>query len=160
VNPYSVEPLALQPGFESTKFTTSSGQQFFVYFRDMSAFGKRVFDFAFEPIGADMDDDFPVDVRMGDTIACILDDAFYNGKDVIVYHPHNNDARRIRKFNIWYGRHQSKMRCGKLETDDITFIIDTSTEITLCFLYKPECGPIIENLITHGKFERMWEEKA
>jgi hypothetical protein len=115
VNPYNLKPYTFQPGFESTKFTASSGQEYFVYLRDISALGKRVFDFAFEPIGADMDDDFPPDQRIGDTIALILDEAFCSGKDIVVYHPHNNDARRVRKFNIWYAKHQAKMKCGKLE---------------------------------------------
>jgi hypothetical protein len=161
VNPYEIKPYKIQPGFESTNFSTSTGLEFYVYFRDISAFGRRVFDFAFEPVPpADMNDDFPIDPRMGDTIAVILDNAFCSGKEVIVYHPHNNDPRRVRKFNIWYTKHQSKMKCGKLETDDITFTFDTVSEITLCFLYKPDCGSIIERLITQGDLPRLWEEKA
>ncbi|HEX8038653.1 MAG TPA: hypothetical protein VF490_05860 [Chryseosolibacter sp.] len=160
MNPYNVDPLTLTPGFESTKFITSAGQEFVVYLRDISAFGKRIFDFAFEPVGAELDGDFPVDVRMGDTIAVILDEAFCNGKDIIVYAPHENDPRRIRKFNIWYAKHQHKMKCGKLERDSVTFIIDTNTEVTLCFLFKPDCASIIQHVIATGDFERMWEEKA
>jgi hypothetical protein len=160
VNPYNLEPYSFQPGFESTTFTASSGQAYYVYFRDISALGKRVFDFAFEPIGTDMDGDFPSDNRIGDTIALILDHAFCNGKDIVVYHPHNNDARRVRKFNIWYAKHQSKMTCGPLESDEITFTFDTNSKITLCFLYKPDCASVIEPLITQGDLAQMWEEKA
>lgn len=160
MNPYEIEDFQLQPGFESTGFTTDSGVKYYVYFKDISAGGVRIHSFGFEPIGYEMDDDFPHDHRIDDTIAKIVDVFFCGGRDMIVYYPHNDDKRRLRLFNFWFYRHLKKLQCGEIDKDSVTFRYDTNTEITICVIFKPHCKEIAQQILYGNDLGELWDNKS
>lgn len=159
MNPYEIDPYSFKPGFESTRFITDSGLSYYVYFTDISDFGLKIYSFGFEPEGIDMDTALPLDRRVADTIATILQDNFCAGKDVIIYYPYNDDKIRLRKFDLWFTKYNPTVVCGSLERRTIEFDYDSGM-ITVSVIYRPECKETVDKEIVNGNLAGMWDQKA
>ena len=159
MSPYRIEDYSSQPGFESTKFTTDQGREYYAYFTDYSGGTVKIHSFDFEVVGTANDVRFPTDPRISFTLAIILEYYFNKYGGIVVYYPFNEDVRRLRLFDRWFELHKDQMNCGPLFKRKVTFEYDGASQITFCMIYQEQSREIAEKIIA-GDLIQLWDLKA
>lgn len=156
LNPYEIRPSTAKPGLE---FTTKNGINYYVYFADESWIGKgKVYSFGFEPLGYPMDRQFPPDIRVGSTIAKILESYFNTKENIIVYIAFQDDPWRLRLFNCWFNRYKNHLSCPRIEKDEVTFVYDTSSSISISAVYKETYSVEAKSLLVGDDISKSWDD--
>lgn len=92
----------------------------------------------------------PVDNRVGETIATILDQFFTHNRDVLIYVPMDTDQKamqRSRLFDMWWQRFKPHLNCQVVERDRYIFTYP-GDEFVATLLYRTEVKAEIQIILS------------
>ena len=154
LNPYDLYPS--EPAGSAFEFTTESGHQYFLYFRDLSdrLFGYPVFDFGFVPLNDDRSDKPTKDKRIAHTVCQFIDDFLATRDCIVLFYPMSDSRRsgnsRNRLFERWFDLYNPFFKCQNLSREQIVleYSDGTRTISTVVTVYckEPEV-PIAQELV-------------